>query len=108
MARLNPEELRHEDHIFPYIYITYVKGLIAILRNNEEAGLICGCTIVRAPSVSYLLFANDGYLFFKSIGTEASVMKNILIWYENFQVNLLILASQIFAFTQIPMMRIKD
>lgn len=54
-----------------------------MVRRNKEVGLIHGCTVARgAPTISYLLVADDCYFFFKATGTEANVMKNNLIRYE--------------------------
>lgn len=59
------------------------EGLSAIIRRNEEAGLFHGCTIARGvPTISYLLFADECYFFFKATRSEASVMKRILNQYE--------------------------
>lgn len=71
------------DPISPYLYIMCAKGLSAILRRNEEAGLIHGCTIARgAPIISHLLFADDCYLFFKATEAETCTIKCILNRYE--------------------------
>lgn len=76
--------LRQGDLISPYIYILCVEGLSSIIRRNETAGLIHGCTIVRgAPTISHLLFADDCYLFFRAVKMEANVMKRILNRYED-------------------------
>ena len=54
-----------------------------MIRRNESAGLLHGCTIARgAPAISHLLFADDCYFFFKAVGPEANVMKRILNRYE--------------------------
>lgn len=38
-----------------------------MIRRSEEVGLVHGCTVARgAPAVSYLLFSDDCYLFFKA------------------------------------------
>lgn len=76
--------LRQGDPISPYVYIMCAEGLSAILRRNEEVGLIHGCRIARgAPTVSHLLFADDCYLFFRATRTEAQNMKSILNRYAN-------------------------
>lgn len=60
-----PKGLRQGDPISPYVYIMCAEGLSAIIRRNEEVGLIHGCRIARgAPTISHLLFADDCYLFF--------------------------------------------
>lgn len=71
--------VRQGDPISPYIYIMCVEGLSAIIRINEEDGLLHGCRIAKgAPVISHLLFADDCYLFFRATGSEANVMKRIL------------------------------
>lgn len=75
--------VRQGDPISSYIYILCAEGLSAMLRRNEEMGLIHGCSVARgAPPISHLLFADDCYFFFRANKTEASVMKNILNRYE--------------------------
>lgn len=57
--------VRQGDPISPYIYIMCAEGFSAIIRRNEEVGLLHDCTIVRgAPTISQLLFADDCYFFF--------------------------------------------
>ncbi|XP_074361975.1 uncharacterized protein LOC141702168 [Apium graveolens] len=64
--------LRQGDPISPYLYIMCAEGLSAIIRRNEEAGLIHGCTMARgAPAISHLLFTYDFYFFFKATVAEA-------------------------------------
>lgn len=55
-----------------------------MIRRNETAGLIHGCTIARgALTISHLLFADDCYLFFMAVKMEANMMKRILNRYED-------------------------
>ncbi|KAL8106281.1 hypothetical protein AgCh_029900 [Apium graveolens] len=76
--------LRQDDPISPYIYIMCAEGLSAIVRRNEEAGLLHGVAIARGvPTISHLLFVNDCYFFFKANKAEVGVMKRILTRYEN-------------------------
>lgn len=59
------------------------EGLSAMIRENEEAGILHGCSIARgAPNISHLMFADDCYFFFRATPAEARVMKNILNRYE--------------------------
>lgn len=76
--------VHQSDPISPYIYIICVEGLSSIIRKNEEVCLLHGCFIAwGAPTISHILFANDYYFFFRSIKTEANVMKRIPDMYEN-------------------------
>lgn len=67
--------LRQGDPISPYIYIMCAEGLSAMIKRNEDVGLILGCTVAKeAPTISHLLFADDCYLFFCANAAEAGVM----------------------------------
>lgn len=68
--------LRQGDLISPYIYIMCAEGLSVIIKRNEQAGILHGCTIARGtPTILHILFAYDCYFFFQANATEASVMK---------------------------------
>ncbi|XP_074351625.1 uncharacterized protein LOC141690750 [Apium graveolens] len=68
--------VRQGDPISPYIYIMCAEGLSSIIRRNETAGLLHGCTIARgAPTISHILFADDCYFFFRATGAEAVQQK---------------------------------
>lgn len=73
--------IRKGGPISPYLYIMCAEGLSSIIRRPK---LIYGCVVARgAPPVSYLLFADDCYFFFKETKQEATTMRNILRRYEN-------------------------
>ncbi|XP_074356253.1 uncharacterized protein LOC141695951 [Apium graveolens] len=77
---LKPQRGLHQgDPIAPYIYIMYAEGLSAMIRRNEEVGILHGCTVASgAPTISHLLFADDAYFFFRATAAEAGVMHQIL------------------------------
>lgn len=83
-GEVNPQRgVRQRDPISPYIYILCAEGLSAIIRRNEEVGLIYCVSIARgAPNISHLLFADDCYFFFRATLAKAGVMRNILDRYE--------------------------
>lgn len=57
---------RQGDHISPYIYILCAEGLSDIIKRNEEAGLLHGCTVARRAHVLlHLLFDDDCNFFFR-------------------------------------------
>ncbi|KAL9457786.1 hypothetical protein AB3S75_006771 [Citrus x aurantiifolia] len=71
--------LRQGDPLLPYLFILCAKGLSALIRKNERAGLLHGVKVARgAPIVSHLFFADDCFLFFKANNSEAHVIKRIL------------------------------
>lgn len=75
--------MRQGDPISQYIYILCAEGLSAMIRRNEEAGILHGVKVETcAPIISHLLFADDCYLFFRANVTEAEVMKRNLNLYE--------------------------
>lgn len=75
--------IRQGDPISPYLYILCAEGLSAVIRRNEEVGLVHGISIARgAPPISHLLFADDCYVFIKATTQEARCMKSILERYE--------------------------
>lgn len=84
-GEVKPERgIRQGDPIYLYLYILCTEGLSAIIRRNEEVGLLHGCIIARgAPAVSHLLFADDCYFFFRATESEATTMKNIMQRYED-------------------------
>ncbi|XP_074347574.1 uncharacterized protein LOC141686438 [Apium graveolens] len=59
------------------------EGFNAMIRRNEATGILHGVRVAAgAPTISYLLFDDDCYLFFRATETEAEVLKRILKRYE--------------------------
>lgn len=51
---------------YHHIYILCAEGLSAIIRRNEETGLLHGYRITKgAPVILHLLFTDDCYCFSK-------------------------------------------
>ena len=51
-----------------------------MIRDSEARGVLHGCSVCRnTPSISYLFFADDSYLLFKSYLAEAEVVRDILL-----------------------------
>ena len=66
-----------------YFFIVCVEGLSTMIRDSKARGALYGCSICRnAPSISYLFFADDSYLFFKSSLAEVEVVRDILLRFE--------------------------
>lgn len=58
--------LRQGDPLSPYLFLLCVEVLSLSLKNAASSGLIHGCCISNtAPSVTYLLFTDDRFLFVK-------------------------------------------
>lgn len=76
--------LRQGDPLSPYLFLLCVEGLSNLLNNTAANGNIHGCRISRsAPAVTYLLFADDSYLFFKAMMEETKTVNDLLNFYEN-------------------------
>ena len=77
--------LRQGCPLSPYLFIICAEGLSALLRQAESSGLINGSKVCRgASSISHLFFADDSFLFFKSIEEETRVIHRILEMYERY------------------------
>ena len=75
--------LRQGDPIYPYLFLICVEGLLTLHRKGESDGALQGVKVIRnCPSISHLLFADDGLLFWRSRVEEASKIKEILTLYE--------------------------
>ena len=52
--------LRQGFPLSPYLFIVYVEGLSAMIRDSEARGALLGCSVCRnAPSISHLFFVDD-------------------------------------------------
>lgn len=75
--------LRQGDPLSPYLFLLCAEGLSSLLRGAEQRSQITGFRIGRSsPSMSHLFFADDNLLFFRANGSEASVIRGLLIQYE--------------------------
>lgn len=76
--------IQQGDLMSPYLFILVVEGLIALFKKKERRGLLHGCQVSRsAPSISYILFADDAFLFFRASAKEYGVVKYLLEIYHN-------------------------
>ncbi|XP_058742418.1 uncharacterized protein LOC131614899 [Vicia villosa] len=71
--------LRQGDPLSPYLFILITEGLSALIKGVVARGDIHGVQICRgAPSVSYLLFTNDCFLFCRANLSEVNNIMEIL------------------------------
>lgn len=56
--------IRQGDPLSPYLFLLCAEGLSVIIQKFEQKGWIHGCKITNgAPTISQMLFADDGYLY---------------------------------------------
>ena len=74
--------LHQGDPLSPYLFILYVEGFMSLLAKVEEDRRLHGISICRrAPSISYLLFANESLLFCQANQQEVQVNNDTLQLY---------------------------
>lgn len=62
-----------------------MEGLSRAITKAEESNDFHGCKVSRtAPSITYLIFADDSFLFFRADRCEARKIKEILNLYESY------------------------
>lgn len=75
--------LRQGDPLYPYLFLLCVKGLSQSLLRANENGVVKGCKVsANGPSISYLIFTDDSFLFLKATTEEANAIKVLLNNYE--------------------------
>lgn len=71
--------LRQDGPLSPFLFILAVEGLTAMIRKKERAGLYHGCKIANsAPSITYLFFVDDAFLFSIIAIDECILVKQML------------------------------
>jgi hypothetical protein len=77
-------DLRQGGSISPYPFILCVEGFTQLIKKYEARGDIHGVKVCRGvPSISHLLFVDDGFLFFGADVREVQCMKKILQDHEH-------------------------
>lgn len=72
-------ELHQGDPLSPYLFLLCVEGLSRSITNSAIEGKLTGCRVqIQAPTVTYLLFADDSFLFCKATMEEVTKIKLIL------------------------------
>lgn len=84
MGPINPKSGLHQgDPLSPYLFLFCVEGLSLSISKAAGMDRIHGCKISSsAPAVTYLLFADDSFLFYKATSEETLEIKTILARYE--------------------------
>lgn len=76
--------LRQRDPLSPNLVLLYTETLITLLSKASQENKLAGIKVCRgAPSINYLLFANDSVVFYKAEVEVTSTLKQILKVYEN-------------------------
>jgi hypothetical protein len=70
--------IRQGDPISPYLFLLAAEGLSCLLKSNQSSHLAGIKVAPSAPSVNYLLFADDSLLFFKGSREGAENLSNLL------------------------------
>ncbi|GKV19445.1 hypothetical protein SLEP1_g29706 [Rubroshorea leprosula] len=71
------------DPLSPYLFILCAEGLTGMIKDAENKRLLHGIRVCRqAPTISYLLFADDSLFFLRAIVKEAEVVQQILKGYR--------------------------
>jgi hypothetical protein len=74
--------LRQGDPLSPYMFLLYAEGFSSLLLYEEEVGGNNGVRVCRnAPSVSYLLFADDSLILMKADMNNATSSQQVLDTY---------------------------
>ena len=59
------------DPLSPYLFLLYVEGLSALLRQSVDQGSLKGvATCQGAPEISHLFFADNSLIFYKATGED--------------------------------------
>ena len=75
--------IRQGDPISPYLFLFCSEGLIGLLTKAVECASLRGYRLcAQTPIISHLLFINDIIIFCGADNDQASVLKHILVKYE--------------------------
>lgn len=81
--------LRQGDPLSPYLFLLCVEGLSDELSRAANDGVIHGSQISQTtPMVTYLLFADDSFLFFVLISWKLQPSSLYLIHMRAYQISL--------------------
>ena len=75
--------LRQGDPISPYLFLLCAKGLLAMIKKEENKGNLKGIAVCRrAPRITHMLFADDSIVFCRTTREECDRVVNVLEDYE--------------------------
>jgi len=71
--------LRQGNPLSPYLFLFVADGLSRVLQHGNGISSVQGFNVCRrAPTVSHLLFADDGLLFFRAAVAQTDLVKKAL------------------------------
>lgn len=74
--------LRQGDPIFPYLFLIYIEGFSALIRNDMEKFALHGFRVTpNGVLISHLFFADDSILFCDALVEEAHGVVDVLKTY---------------------------
>ncbi|MCH94114.1 hypothetical protein A2U01_0015069, partial [Trifolium medium] len=75
--------LRQGDPLSPYLFIICANVFSGLISKSQSNKLTHGVKVAHgAPEISHLLFADDSLLFCRANAQEASVLKDIILEYQ--------------------------
>lgn len=75
--------LRQGDPLSPYLFLLCAEGFLPLLQRKVDQGLLGGVKVcANAPSIHYILFADDSLLFGTATIKECGHIQSVLVDYE--------------------------
>lgn len=75
--------IREEDSLAPYLFILCVEGLVSLVKDAKDRGLIKGFS-KKTPPISHILFANDSLIFFWAKSADYTTIVDIHRCHESY------------------------
>ena len=75
--------LRQGDPFSPYLFLSCVEGLGAMIKQAYRSKMLQGISIARgAPTITHVFFADDSIIFIHVFVQEAFTIRRILGYFE--------------------------